>query len=59
MIGSVSWNPGDTVTLADRIDRVRDVVYLDEEMRGLLDARGTLMLEEPAARNRGLPLRVT
>ena len=39
-----NWKVGDVVPLADRVYRVYDVVYLDDDG----DVRGMLMLEEPA-----------
>ena len=36
--------PGDVVALVDRVYRVRDVIYLDDDS----DVRGMLMLEEPS-----------
>lgn len=39
-----NWSVGDTVALRDRVYRVYDVVYLDDDG----EVRGMLMLEEPA-----------
>jgi hypothetical protein len=41
-----NWRVGDTVALADQVYRVRDVVYIDEDVGGLLEVRGMLMLEQ-------------
>jgi hypothetical protein len=38
-----NWSVGDTVALRDRIYRVYDVVYLDDDG----EVRGLLRLEEP------------
>ena len=42
-VSEPNWNEGDTIALRDRIYRVYDVVYLDDDG----DVRGMLMLEEP------------
>lgn len=40
-----NWSEGDTVALADRVYRVKRVVYLDDEDG---EVRGMLMLEDPS-----------